>query len=102
MGDQDITHGILPIQPRVSCPYCEQFDHELLDCPMLIAHIRDKKAMPPTTTQNVQMMRSEPRDGEPKINMVIRSGAAIGEDNGVTNMEARESFMGVSTQGSRD
>ena len=47
-------------------------------------------------------MRSEPCDDEPTVNMVLQSGAATREVNGETNMEARESFMGVSTQGSRD
>jgi len=69
---------------------------------MLIAQIHEKKAAPPTTMQNVQMMRSEPCNDEPMVNMVVRSGIAIGEVNGKTNMEARESFTGVSTQGSRD
>ena len=60
---------------RVSCPYFDQFDHELLDCPMLIAQIHEKRTAPPTTTQNVQMIRAEPHDEEPKVNMVLRSGA---------------------------
>ena len=47
-------------------------------------------------------MRYEPRDNEPKVNMVLRSSASIGEVDGVTNMEARESFTSVSTQDSRD
>ena len=64
------------IPTQVSCPYCEKFDHELLDCPMLIVQIHKKKATPLTTTQNMQMMRSEPRDDEPMVNMVVRSSAA--------------------------
>lgn len=64
-------------------------------------------------TQNVQMMRSEPRDEDPKVKMVLRSGTTIGEDKGnltkedtgvgrETYMEARESFAEVSTPGNRD
>lgn len=64
--------------------------------------IHEKKATPPITTQNVQMMRSEPCNDELMVNMVLWHDATIGEVNGETNMEARESFMGVSTQGSRD
>jgi len=87
---------------RISCPYCEKFDHELLDCPKLITQIRDKKATPLTTTQNVQMMRSEPGNDQPMVNMVVRSGAATGAVNKENNMEAWESFTGIFTRGSRD
>jgi len=65
---------------RVSCPYCEQFDHELIDFPMLLAQIREKRKAPPTTTQNVQMIRAEPRDEESKVNTVLRSGAILEGD----------------------
>ena len=87
----------------VSCPYCEQFDHEMIDCPTLIAHIHEKRVVQPTTTQNIQMMRVEPREEDLNINMVLRSGAATGEDKRkVTkdnvrvheeiDLEARKSF----------
>lgn len=69
---------------------------------MLIAQIHNKKAAPLATTQNMQMMRSEPCNNEPKVNMVLRSGATMTKIDGEMNMEARESFIGVSTQGSRD
>jgi len=74
---------------------------------MLIAQIREKRAVQPTITQNMQMMRSEPCEEDPKVNMVLRSGMATGahrtskEDAGVgkeTYLEARESFVEVSTQ----
>ena len=59
------------------------------------------------------MMRSEPRDKDPKVNMVLRSGTTIGEDKGnlskkdtgvgkETYLEARESSAEVFTPGSRD
>lgn len=69
---------------------------------MLLAQIHKKKEAPPTTMKNVKMMRSKPCNDEPIVNMVLWSGIATGEVNGKANMEARESFMGVSTQGSRD
>lgn len=87
---------------RVSCPYYEQFNHELLDYPMLIAQIREKEVVPPTATQTIQMMRSEPCDDEPMVNMVVRSSTSIGQVNGKTNMEDRKSFIAISTRGSRD
>jgi len=69
---------------------------------MLISQIHEKREAHPTTMQNVQMMRSEPCNNEPKINMLLWSCASIREDDGVTNMEASKIFTGVSTQGSRD
>lgn len=59
------------------------------------------------------MMRSEPCEEDPNVNMVLRSGIVKGEDKGKltkedtrvckeTCLEARESFMEVSTVGSRD
>ena len=38
---------------RISCPYCEQFDHEMVDCPTLIAQMHEKGVLQPTPTQNV-------------------------------------------------
>jgi len=35
---------------QISCPYYEQFDHVLLDCPMLLAKIHEKGTTPPMTT----------------------------------------------------
>jgi len=32
---------------RPSCKYCTQFDHEMEDCPTLIARICDKGVLPP-------------------------------------------------------
>ena len=59
------------------------------------------------------MMRSEPHEEHPKVNMVLRSDTTTGadrrssskEDAGVgkeTYLEARESFVEVSTPCSRD
>lgn len=59
------------------------------------------------------MMRSEPREEDPNVNMMLRSGTAIGEDKGKltkedvevhkeTCLEARKSFVEVSTRGSKD
>jgi len=98
---------------RISCPYCEQFDHEMIDCPTLIAQIHEKRAAQPTTMQNVQMMRVEPCEEDPNINMVLRSGATTGEDkrkvtkddaevHKETDLEASKSFTEVSTPGSKD
>jgi len=55
----------------LSCLYCTLFDHETEDCPTLIARIRDKGALLPPLTQNLQMMRSEPREEDPNVNIVL-------------------------------
>ena len=67
---------------RLSCLYCTLFDDETESCPMLIARIRDKGALPPPLTQNLQMMRSEPREEDPNVNIVLRSGNMMGDDKG--------------------
>ena len=41
-----------------------------------------ERGTPAPPTQNIQMMRSEPREEEPNVNMMLRSGATIGEDKG--------------------
>ena len=65
---------------RISCLYCEQFNHEMIDCPTLIAQIREKRVVQQMTTQNVQNMRAEPCEEDPNINMVLKSGTTTGED----------------------
>lgn len=80
-----------------------------------------------TPTQNVQMMKSEPHKEYLNMNMMLRSGASIGEDKGKqreedawvhraptkkqevylertkqTFMEAKESFMEASTSGRKE
>ena len=52
----------------------------MIDCLMLIAQMHEKGVLQPTPTQNVQMMRSEPREGDPNVSMVLRSDANTGED----------------------
>jgi len=56
---------------RPSCLYCTQFDHETEDCPTLIARLRDKGALQPPSTQNLQMMRSEPCEEDPNVNVML-------------------------------
>ena len=87
----------------------------------------EKGALQPTPTQNIQMMRSKPCEEDPNVNIVLRSGATIGEDNGKQPeedtwvhkaptkepefdlehtkemfMEAKKSFTEASTSGSKD
>ena len=57
-------------------------DHEMIDCLTLIAQMREKGVLQPTLMQNIQMMRSEPREEDPNVNMVLRSGVTTGEDKG--------------------
>lgn len=51
----------------------------MIDCPMLIAQIREKRVVQPTPTQNIQMMRSKPCEEDPNMTMMLRSGTTIGE-----------------------
>lgn len=67
---------------RISCSYYAQFDHETIDCPTLITKMREKGVFQPPSTQNIQMMRSEPHKEELNVNMMLRSGMAMGEDTG--------------------
>ena len=94
---------------------------------MLIAMIHDKGALPPQLAQNLRMMRSEPREEDPNVNIVLRSGITTGDDKGKkseesawvckaptkepefdferameTFMEAKKSFTEASTSGSKD
>jgi len=48
----------------------------------LIARIHHKGALPPSLTQNLQMMRCEPREEDPNINIMLRNGITIGDDKG--------------------
>ena len=65
---------------RACCPYYYQFDHEVVDFPTLIAQMREKGVLQTTPTQNIQMMKIELREGDPNMNMMLRSGATTRED----------------------
>jgi len=58
------------------------FDHEMEDCPTLIARICDKGALPPPPTQNLQMVRFELCEEDLNLNIVLISGIVIGDDKG--------------------
>lgn len=89
--------------------------------------MRERGVLQPTPTQNIQMMRYEPRKEDPNVNMVLKSSMTIGEDKGKqpeedtwvrkapikepefdlehekeTFMEAKKSFTEASTSGSKD
>ena len=67
---------------RISCWYFTEFDHEAEDYPLLIVKMREKVVLQPPPTQNLQMMRSEPREEDPNVNMMLRSSMTTGEDKG--------------------
>ena len=48
----------------------------------MIARLRDKGALQPPLTQNLQMMRSEPREEDPNVTILLWSGVTIGDDKG--------------------
>lgn len=35
---------------RISCSYCDHFDHEMIDCPTLITQMHEKGVLQPTMT----------------------------------------------------
>lgn len=65
-----------PMHP--SFQYYHQFDHVIEDFLVLIAKMHEKKNQ--QWMQNIQMMRSEPHEDNPSINILTRSGAITGED----------------------
>jgi len=64
------------------CKYCILFDHETEDCLTPITRIRDKGVLPPPPTRNLQMMRFEPHEEDPNVNIVLQSGIAMIDDKG--------------------
>lgn len=56
---------------RISCSYYEEFDHEMINCPTLIAQMHENGTLQPTLTHNVQMMRSKPHEEDPNLNMML-------------------------------
>jgi len=44
--------------------------------------MQEKGVLQSTPTQNIQMMKVEPREEDPNMNMVLRSDATTGEDKG--------------------
>ena len=50
------------------------------DCPVLIVKMQEKRAQPKQPTQNLQMMRVEPCEEDPNVNIVLQSGMTTGED----------------------
>ena len=67
---------------RISCWYYNQFDHEVEDFPSLVAKMREKGVLQPPPTQNLQIVRSEPCEEDPNVNMMPRSGVTMGDDKG--------------------
>lgn len=99
----------------------------MVDYSTLIAQIHEKGVLQSPPTQNIQMMRAEPREEDPSINMVLRSGTTIGgnpqeeraeggkrrdtatkkhdfepEQGKKMSREAQRSFAATSTPGRRD
>ena len=60
--------------------YCTQLDHEAEEFPTLIVRLCEKGVLQPPLTQNLQMMRSEPCEEDPNVNMILRSGMTMGDD----------------------
>jgi len=88
--------------------------------------MHEKGVLQPASMQNIQMMRSEPHEEDPSMNMVLRSGAITGDDKEKkleddtwvrkaptkefeldsectkeTVMEAKKNFKEASTSGSK-
>ena len=52
------------------------------DCPTLIVRLRNKGSLQPPPTQNMQMMRSDPCEEDPNVNIVLQSAISTGDDKG--------------------
>jgi len=63
---------------RSSCLYYTLSNHEKI--PTLIARIRGKGVLPSPSTQNLQMMRSKPREEDPNVKIVLQSGMVVIDD----------------------
>ena len=59
----------------MTCKYCKSYDHPIEECPILIAKIRDPK---PAVNHNIQLISTEQKEPEPRVNIVTRSGASTG------------------------
>ena len=107
--------------------YFTLFDHETEDCPTIIVRVHDEGALQPPLTQNLQMMRSKPREEGSNVKIMLRSSITIGDEKGKqpkeiawvhkaprkepefdlerpkeTFMEAKKSFTEASTLGIKD
>jgi len=63
----------------------------------MIARIHDKGALPPLLTQNLQMMRSKSREEDPNVNIVLKSGIAIGDNKKTVHGFAKPSQKRLSS-----
>ena len=54
----------------------------LEDFPILLDKIHKKGAKPEKPTQNLQIMRAEPREEDYMVNILLWSGATTSEDKG--------------------
>ena len=57
----------------IVCPYCKAPNHDIEECPLMLAKIQEKHQ-----NQNVQFIRVKQRTSNPMVNAVTRSGAVIG------------------------
>lgn len=68
-------------------PYCSQFDQTIEEYPVMNAKMQEKKVQPQQPMQNLQMMRAEPRQEDPKLNIVLRSKVTTGDYKGKQSEE---------------
>ena len=57
----------------VTCAYCKAPNHDIEDCPVLLAKIQEKQQI-----QNVQLIGIEQRTTNPTVNVLTRSGLVTG------------------------
>lgn len=67
---------------RMSCCYCTHFDHATEHCPTILEKIGEKGAQPPQLKKNLQIMMVEPCEEDPKVNIMLRSGTTMRENEG--------------------
>jgi hypothetical protein len=62
--------------PCATCNYCNSFDNVIKDCPVLLAKLQERRG----GNQQVQLISIEPRGEDPRVIVITRGGAVIGED----------------------
>jgi hypothetical protein len=62
--------------PCTTCNYYNSFEHVIEDCPALLAKLQERRG----GNQQVQLISAKPRGVDPRVVVITRGGASIGED----------------------
>lgn len=65
-----------------SSQYCNQFEHTIEECPILIAKMQERKTQPEKLTKKLKMMIVDPCEEDKNVNIMLRRRIMTGDDNG--------------------